>query len=208
MGYLRRRAMLALASVAGASALAVPAANAGLISGLGGAVLPSCGATSQPFLQFGDANDYCALSNNDFESGGSGWTLAGGASVVAGNEPWYVAGPGSHALDLAPGATATSPSVPISLLDPYFRMFARSAGADGDLQVQVVFHGLLGNLTGLLNVGEFAPGDYGDWSPSQLVPSLLALPLGTTSAQVRFTSLASSGDWQVDDVFVDPWKII
>ena len=194
--------------VAGAAALAVPAANAGLISGLVGAVLPSCGATSQPFAQFGDSSNYCALANNGFESGAAGWTLSSGAAVVSGNEPWYVAGAGSHALDLAPGATATSPSVPISLLDPYFRMFARSAGASGALRVRIVFHGLTGNLTGLLNVGSFAPGDYLDWSPSPLVPSLLALPVGTASAQVVLTSLASSGHWQVDDVFVDPWKMV
>jgi hypothetical protein len=207
-GFLRRRALLALASVAGVAALAVPAANAGLISGLVGAVLPSCGATSQPFSQFGDESNYCALSNNGFESGATGWTLSGGASVVSGNEPWYVSGAGSHALDLAPGATATSPSVPVSLLDPYFRMFGRSVGANGALQVRIVFHGLTGNLTGLLNLGQFAPGDYSDWSPSQLVPSLLALPLGTASAQVVFTSEASSGHWQVDDVYVDPSKMI
>lgn len=206
MRVLRRRALVSLATIVGASALAVPAANAGLISGLGGAVLPSCGATSQPFSQFGDQSDYCALANNGFESGSAAWTLSAGASIVSGNEPWYVAGPGSHALDLAPGATATSPAVPISLLDPYFRMFARSAGANGSLRVQIVFHGLTGNLTGLLNVGEFAPGDYPDWSPSQLVPSLLALPLGTTSAQMVVTSEASSGHWQIDDVYVDPWR--
>lgn len=208
MPALRLRTMLALASALGAGVLAVPAANAGLVSGLLGSALPSCGATSQPFAQFGDGHDYCGLPNNGLESGSSGWLLSGGASVVSGNEPWHVSGAGSHALDLAPGATATSPSVPVGLLDPYFRMFARSIGANGDLRVQIVFHGLTGNLTGLLNVGDFAPGAYADWSPSSLVPSLLALPLGTSSAQVVLTSLASSGHWQVDDLYVDPWRNI
>ena len=38
-----------------------------------------------------------------------------------------------------------------------------------------------------------------------MLQSLLALPLGTSSAQVVVTSLAGGGDWEIDDVFVDPW---
>jgi len=36
------------------------------------------------------------------------------------------------------------------------------------------------------------------------VPSLLALPLATSSAQVVVTSQATSGSWQVDDFYLDP----
>jgi hypothetical protein len=201
------RCLVALASVAGVCALAVPAAGAGPVSGLVAAALPSCGATSHPFAAFGDLDAYCALPDNGLESGSAGWSLEGGAAVVAGNEPWYVSGFGSHSLDLPAGATATSPSVPVSLVDPYFRMFARSAGADGPLQVRIVFHGLTGNLTGALNVGSLAPGDYPGWAPTAAIPSLLALPLGTSSAQVQLTSLADGGDWQVDDLYVDPFAM-
>jgi hypothetical protein len=202
----RFRIVTALVGMSVAAVLA-PVAGAGLIGGLVGAALPSCGATSQPFAAFGDLSSYCALPDNDLEAGTAGWSLAGGAAVVAGNEPWYVSGYGSHALDLPPGATATSPSVPVSLLDPYFRMFTRSVGADGAMQVQIVFRGLLGNLTGLLNLGTLSAADYPRWAPSATIPSLLALPLGTSSAQVRLTSLASSGDWQVDDIYVDPFAM-
>jgi len=70
--------------------------------------------------------------------------------------------------------------------------------------VQVVFRGLLGNVTGLLNVGSLSPGSYSSWQPTQRVLSTLALPVLTTSAQVRLTSTATSGRWQVDDVYLDP----
>ena len=80
----------------------------------------------------------------------------------------------------------------------------RSAGANGSLRVQVVFHGLLGNLTGVLNIGSLSPGSYPTWQPTQRVLSALALPLLTTSAQVQLTSTATSGNWQVDDVYLDP----
>jgi hypothetical protein len=73
--------------------------------------------------------------------------------------------------------------------------------------VQVVFHGLLGNLTGLLNVGTLSPSSYSSWEPTQRVLSTLALPLATTSAQLVLTSQATKGDWQADDAYLDPCKM-
>jgi hypothetical protein len=70
--------------------------------------------------------------------------------------------------------------------------------------VQVIFRGILGNLTGLLNVGSLSPGDYTTWQPTQRVSSALALPLLTSTAQVLVTSEATSGSWQLDDVYLDP----
>jgi hypothetical protein len=200
----RLRIVLALSAALVATALAVPVANAGLFDGLGQILLPSCGANSTPFAQFGDYRSYFPLPNGGFESGSSGWSLSGGARVVGENEPWFVNGSGRQALSLPPGASATSPSTCINLLDPSWRMFARSAGANRDLRVQIVFRGLTGNLTGVLNVASFDPDRYAGWQPSEDVMSALALPVLTVSAQVKFTSLASSGTWQVDDIFVDP----
>ena len=183
-----------------AAGLSVPAASARLTSGL----LPSCGATSYPFRPWSDPSAYCAFPNLGFESRTTGWTLSGKASIAPANEPWHVSGAGSHALQLGPGATAASSRLPINLLDPWVRTFAHSVGANGSLRVQVVFRGLLGNVTGLLNVGSLAPGGYSSWQPTQRVLSALALPLLTTSAQVKLTSTATSGSWQVDDVYLDP----
>jgi hypothetical protein len=194
------RLRLALAAVLVTAGLCVPAASAGLL----GSILPSCGATTHPFTAWGDGDAYCAFPNLGFESGTTAWALSGNASVVAGNEPWHVSGSGTHALQLGPGATARSSALPLSLLDPWVRLFARSAGANGSLHVQVQFHGLTGNLTGLLNVGTLSAGGYSSWHPTQRVLSALALPLGTASAQVVLTSTATSGSWQVDDVYLDP----
>jgi hypothetical protein len=199
------RLRFVLAAALAATALAVPAAAAGsLVSSLSGGVLPSCGAVTYPFTSWGDLDSYCAFPNLGFESGTTGWTLSGKTSIASANEPWHVSGSGTHSLQLGPGATARSSSLPISLIDPWVRFFARSAGANGSLGVQVVFHGLLGNLTGLLNVGSLSPSGYASWQPTQRVLSALALPLGTTSAQVVLTSKATSGSWQVDDVYLDP----
>lgn len=201
-----RRLWCVLAATVAAAGLAVPVASAsgGLLGGVLGSVLPPCGTTYHPFSAWGDSDAYCAYPNLGFESGATSWTLKGNASVVAGNEPWHVSGPGTHALQLGPGASALSAPLPVNLLDPWMRFFARSSGADGSLQVQVQFRGLTGNLTGLLNFGTLSPGGYSSWQPTQRVLSSLALPLLTSTAQIQLTSLAKSGSWQVDDVYLDP----
>jgi hypothetical protein len=183
--------------VAAAAFVSVPVGNAGRNALL-------CSASEQPFAQFGDYNSYFGFGNNGFEAGVDGWGLSG-ASVGSGNEPWYVNGSGSHSLSIGPGGTATSPLVCAALNAPGWRMFAHATGANGSLRAQIVFYGLLGNVTGLLNVTSFSPSGYGSWEPSADVPSILALPLGTRYAQLRLTSTATSGSWQVDDVFVDPF---
>jgi hypothetical protein len=194
------RAKLLIAMVA-AVVLAIPAAkaNAGLLDPITQILLPTCGTNTYPFAQFGDRYPYYAFSNNGFENGSSGWSLSGGAYVGTGNEPWYVNGAGVRALNLPAGASATSPGFCINLFDPVVRMFARGA-AGSDLRVQVVFHGLGGNLTGILNISDET--GTGSWAPTGLFNSQLALPVLTAYAQIRITAV--SGNWQVDDAFVDP----
>lgn len=188
-----------LAAVA-AALLVVPAANAGLLDPVTQLVLPTCGSSGYPFGQFGDGHAYYGFTNNGFESGSYGWSLAGGAYVGYGNEPWYVNGFGSRSVVLPAGASATSPGFCINLLDPAVRMFARG-GSGSSLQVQVLFRGATGNLTGIFNVGTV--GGSGAWAATPRVPSNLALPLLTSYAQIRVT--AASGTWQADDAFVDPY---
>jgi hypothetical protein len=183
--------------IVAASLLAVPASNAGLLDPITQLVLPTCGTSGHPFAQFGDGNSYYGFPNNGFESGSSGWSLAGGAYVGSGNEPWYVNGWGGRSLKLPPGASATSPGFCINLFDPAIRMFANGS-AGGDLKVQVLFHGLTGNLLGIFNYSDVT--GTGAWAPTDRLSSSLGLLVAY--AQIRVT--AASGTWQVDDAFVDP----
>jgi hypothetical protein len=186
-------------AVAAAMLLAAPAANAGLVGSLTQIVLPTCGTSGQFFKTVDhDSATYYTFPNNGFESGATGWTLSG-ATVGYGNEPWYVNGRGSHALNLGEGASATSPGFCINLLDPAIRMFAKGSNG-GTLNVQVVFRGLTGNITGILNYGTV--DGTGSWQATSRIGSLLALPLLTRSAQIKLT--VASGTWQVDDALIDP----
>ncbi len=181
-----------------------PPASSAPLTPVTQAVLPTCGSATHPFSQFGDPSAYYAFPNNGFESGVSGWTLAG-AAVVPGNEPWHVNGAGSSSLALAPQGAAGSPLVCINLLDPDWRMFARDTNANGPLHAQVVFYGATGNITGVINFTNLPAAKFGSWAPSPTIRSLLALPLLTKYAQLRVASDATRGTWQIDDVFVDPW---
>jgi hypothetical protein len=185
---------LLTASVAGT-------AKAGLI----GTLLPSCGSTSQVFAPWGDNDQYFGFTNNGFENGTSGWTVSG-AAVAKGNEPWHVNGAGSSSLAIGPGGSASSPLVCTALDAPHWRMFALAGAANGPLHARIVFYGLTGNITGILNFNDVSPSSFGSWAPSPFVSSALALPLLTKYAQLQLTSGATSGTWQIDDVYVDPWR--
>ena len=79
MARLGSRFGLAIVVAIAAVGFSVPVANASLL-GLNN----NCGATSQPFAQFGDYRNYTFGTNGGLELGATGWSLAG-ASVVAGN---------------------------------------------------------------------------------------------------------------------------
>jgi len=177
-------------------------ANAGLISSLLGG---NCGATLPYFLPWGDFSTYYYAPNGGFEDGASGWSLSGGAAVVQqDNEPWYLAGFGSHALQIPTGGSA-SIDVCYGLTYPGVRFFATGVGGDATIHVKVVAHSLLGVLS-VLDGGTFTASE--GWEPSPKVSTLfsaLAAPLGAKSMELQFT--VENGTAQIDDLFVDPFLV-
>src|SRR3954447_22824845 len=98
MNGFRRARIALLGTLTGAALFVAPsAANAGLLV----QSAPSCdnGAFSQPFAQFGDDNNYFLAPGGDFEGAAGDWA-DNGARVVSDQEPWQVAGAGSHALNI------------------------------------------------------------------------------------------------------------
>jgi hypothetical protein len=195
-------ARLRVIVLAGLVLLAVaPQANAGL--------LPTCaGPYERAFAQWADPAWYTLVRDGTFESGASGWSLAGGARVVDGNEPFYVHGAGeTRSLLLPPGASATSPPVCMALGRPTMRFFARSAdGGRSTVRVEVVSRNLLGVLS-ILDGGPVVAGP--SWQPSprvSLLGSNLASLLWTTQVHLRFRAVGDTSS-QLDDVYVDPWVI-
>lgn len=199
----RARAGIAAAvATGGVLLLALPgAANASLL-GLGG----SCPAPTltQPFLQWGDANNYVLAPGGDFEGPLAGWSLSGGASRMDGSETYGVTGNvGSYSLSLPAGAVAVSPPLCVTSAYPDFRLFLKSAASSSSVRVEVVYQGLLGLVSGLLTPSSGLSGGT-TWQPSPQLSTSSTIPtlLGTAMLQIRFTGL--TGTSQLDDVYVDP----
>jgi hypothetical protein len=159
--------------------------------------------TTQPFRAWSDYANYAQLPDGGFEAGASGWTLAGGAAVVPGNEPFYVRSARDRwSLSLPAGSSATSPPMCIGLLSSKMRFVA--GGSKGSVKVQVLYRGLVSSTLGVFDGGTVS--STGVWAPSPEISMLGGvLPLLTQSVQFRL--VATSGSMRVDDVYLDPWKI-
>jgi hypothetical protein len=161
------------------------------------------------FSPWGDQHNYVLAPDGGFEAGGSGWQLNRGAAVVEGNESYYLNAAGdSKSLSLPAGSSAVSPPVCMAIDTPSFRLVARNSGdPSSQLRVEAVYK-LLG-LVRTRTAGTFRAGS--TWAPTQSVSTVLTLStlVGTlipSAIEIRFTPLDSSGQWQVDDVYIDPFR--
>ena len=192
-----------------ASAAFASTANAGLLT----ESATSCddGPITQPFARFGDNANYKLLPGGSFEAGTTAWQLSGGAKIVSGNESYKVGGSNdSRSLLLPGGSAAVSPFTCVGLSEPTLRLFAKRnsalLGLVSTLNVQIQVKTSLG-LSLWLPV---LPGDLGgsSWHPTAPMPLIAnILPLShsdKTPVRFRFTPLL--GSWQIDDVYVDPFR--
>jgi hypothetical protein len=187
---------MAVAGIIASLALAAPASAA-----------PSSCSTppsTRPFALWGDANPYFLAKGGDFEST-SGWSLSGGARLVAGSEPWAATGRlGRSSLSLPAGAAALSPVLCLTPDNPTVRFFQRvPQGPAAALRADAIVVKASPQVIGLGAVrGTVA------WSPSAVLASgvndVLWNAKGTVRLRLRFTAVA--GSWTVDDLFVDPQK--
>lgn len=203
-----RNGLKALCGVVIIAAFALTStAKAGLL-GTGSASY--CDPTAQQvFAPWGDSSYYASLFNGGFEGGGTGWYLSGGARVVSGNEPFLVGDENdSHSLLLPEGSSAYSGTVCFALGDWHLRFFAKNVGSrTGSLRVQVVVPSLVGGLLTVLDGGTVSGS--GTWAPSprmELALCNVTSLLGTKAVAFRFTPVGVGASYQLDDVYLDPWK--
>jgi hypothetical protein len=189
-------------------ALLAPAgtANAGLLSQSAG----PCPAypSSKVFSKWLDGTNYTLAPGGAFESA-SGLTFTGGAKIVSGNESSYVHGTGDKNSVLIPqGGTVTTGPICVGLDKPTIRFFAKrpSFSLLPLLTVEGVFTTKAGTTASLPMVGVPLAGN--SWSLQlPFVTTGALLELGDTT-MMRFRIRAVTGSWQVDDLYVDPWRRI
>jgi hypothetical protein len=204
----RIRALVALAAAGGAALAFAAPAQAGLLvkSATNCPVNPAATKVFAPWL---DIANYIPAPGGAAESA-AGWTLAGGARIVPGNEPWKVGGSThSNSLLLPKGSSATTGVMCVGVEYPTMRFFAKRSGGTllSTLLIEVEFEGL-GGVLRRLPVGVVLNG--GRWQPTLphvVLASLLPLlPGQRTPVRFRFTPVGG-GSWNIDDVYVDPWRI-
>jgi hypothetical protein len=210
---MRRLLAIATATAALAAASAAPASAGGSDGSLLG-----CGhEATHPFLRWLDPLPYTLLPGGDFESGAHGWKLSGGARVVDGNQPFDLGNGarGSHSLLLPSGSSATSPRMCMGLVLPVVRYFATGGNLLSYMRVEAVYTDTSGRTR---SIDLLPPGlPTSSWAPSlpalQLMGALNVLTLDGVTSEIalRFTpkgTLLGSGTWRIDDVYVDPWKVV
>ena len=206
-GIIRRALFAATTAVATAAVFAAPA-SAGILT----VSAKDCGdeTLTQPFSGFGDRANYKLVAGGSFESGTPGWTLARGAKVVTGNEPWKVGG-SSHgkSLVLPAGSTAISAPTCVGLKEPTVRFFAKKNKAPllgiSTLAVAVHVKTSLGLVVPVPVGVVLGNGQWKPTPPMLIVANLLPLlPGDRTPVAFQFTPVL--GEWQIDDLYVDPQR--
>jgi hypothetical protein len=179
-----------------------------------GAALASCPTqpVSTPFAQFGDTNSYFLAPGGSFEGTPAqvGWSLGPGAQLTSGNETYHVNNRADdQSLTINGGGGATSPFFCLDGTMPSFRFFTQEAALGQNLQVQLLTRSQSGpGTTQLQNVATVANGSVLSWSPWNPVTITASIPAGgSVEAALSFRVAPGPGSWQVDDVYVDPYRL-
>jgi hypothetical protein len=197
-----RRLRRAIFSVASLTCVAMFAST--------GVALASCPTqpVSTPFSQWGDSNDYFLVPGGSFEgtSDQVGWTLSN-ASLTTGNEPFNVNDPGDQqSLTINGGGSATSPFFCVDDTMSSLRFFAQQAGGGTDLRVKALVQNADGSVTAV-PVADLADGSMPAWAPTDPLGGSGHVPAGTSvMVALRFRAPVSNGSWQIDDIYVDPYR--
>jgi hypothetical protein len=208
---LRARSMrtaLCTALVAAAAlAIGTPSAQAGVL--VRTAVSCDSYQFELPFVPWGDPASYVLAPNGGVERRASGWTLTGEAEPVSGNESYYVhRRTDSKSLSLPAGSSATTRAMCAGIFHPTLRFFARNRGeATSTLQVEVLFEDAKGKVQSLQIGLVTASIRWEPTLPLPVVANLLPLlPGDHTAIAFRFSPLDDTGDWRIDDVYLDPYR--
>jgi hypothetical protein len=202
------RLAIALACALCALAFAAQPSHAGVLVQSAPA---SCAVqqSARTFLPWLDLASYTKAPDGGFEAGARGWDLDGGAATVAGNEPYEVAkDDGDTSLRIPAGGAATSPVFCVGLVHPTYRFFAKRAGGSllSTLRVDVQFEDALGVQHSLPTGLVLGGASWAPTFPQVIVANLLPLlPGDHTPITLRFVP-QGAGSWQIDDLYVDPFK--
>jgi hypothetical protein len=161
--------------------------------------------TVAPFAPWQDFADYFLAPNGDIEAGAASWQLENGAGAVEGNSPFAVGAPSDHqSLRLPAGSSATTAPMCIGVEHRTMRFFGTSTKS-GTVMVEALYTKPNGKQK---SVTLGAMRGAGAWAPSDALPmrvNELAGEDNAMSVSLRFSARGNAA-WQIDDVYVDPFR--
>jgi hypothetical protein len=163
-------------------------------------------SAKQKFSKWGDSSNYFLVSGGSFEGTPAqvGWTLSG-ATLTSGNEPFHINGiTDDQSLLISGGGSATSPAFCVDSTMPSFRFFVRQTAPGSDLKIQGVVQTPRGPLS--MTVADLPDGSLPFWTPLQITVATNKIPKGFSIAAAMRFAVGGSGGWQIDDVYVDPYR--
>jgi hypothetical protein len=188
--------------------------NTPLLASAAGAKTCSSPLVENPFARFRDQRDYIMAPDGSFEDAVlEGWQLSGGAKRVTEADPVDLgANDGLGMLAMPKGATAISPTMCVDLHYPTFRLLGRALRLPDSaaFKIEIVYPDVANpqwiDLT-KFEGREFVYAGSG-WlltSDLDMKPGLGGATPGFRRAAFRLSAL--SGDWRVDDLYVDPRRL-
>jgi hypothetical protein len=175
-----------------------------------GAALAACPSQplSNPFSQWGDTNSYFLVPGGSLEGtlDAIGWNLSN-ASLTQGNEPFGVDGAGdSQSLTIGGGGSVTTPYFCVDNSMSQMRFFAQQTAPGGDLEVEAVIQTWHGDV--VKPIGDITDGSMPSWAPTNSIDGgANQLPADRTlTVALRFEVPSSNASWQIDDIYVDPYR--
>jgi len=206
--YVRSRLRIAVSGIAALACLMLLVVPG--VARADNSLLATCQTqpVGTPFSQWGDNNDYFLAPGGSFEGTADqlGWTLSN-ATLSSGNEPFFVNDSGdSQSLTIAGGGSATSPFFCVDNTMSSLRFFAQQLSAGAGLRVQALVQTSSGVTT--VPLARLVDGSVPAWAPSApIAADTSSLADGqTVMVALQFTVRASAASWQIDDVYVDPYR--
>ena len=84
--------------------------------------------------------------------------------------------------------------------------FAQQAGAGTDLRVKALVQNPDGGVTPV-SIADLADGSMPTWAPTDAIGASSHVPAGSSlMVALRFRAPVSSGSWEIDDIYVDPYR--
>lgn len=183
---------------------------AAVFAGTGAAFAASTGPASSrcstptvstPFADWGDTAQYFPVPGGTFPSADVGWSLQD--ATLTASAPFNL---GGQSLTIHAGGSATSPLFCVDRTMTDVRFLAQETAPGSDLEVDVLVATNSGYL--VRSLGTVADGSQPSWGPvAPLALRVVNLPGWVhRPVAVRLSVPGQTGSWQVDDVYVDPYR--